>query len=266
MPAYLGTLGRLIPIRCAAQPVSRADRYTTVTTLEGAVKTQRSKVGRRSWDVSLGLAGREHVAALWGFDTGEWGLGPFVWVTPEAQLLNMLTPEQASCAPEAVTGASGSAGGPLLLPDGSYAGRSFMNSSPAFNIQFGTTMAPVLPGGAVTASAYVLGAGAKVGVSFHTADGTLISRALSTATGNATAADRVAVTAVAPANAAGALVYAAGTVQAARPALTWTQSVQGYGPGMGCPKAIIDGLSHDPRLLTDTSYRATASFTVQEVG
>lgn len=266
MPAYLGTLGRLIPIRGTAQPVERAGQYRTQTTLEGAVKAQRLGAGRRAWAVSLGLATREQIASLWGFDAGEWGPGPFVWVTPEAQETNLLTPAQASCDPRTASGASIVAGGPLLLPGGTYAGRSFLNSNTNANMTFGSTLAPVIPGQMVTASAYLVGASAKVGVSFYRTDGTLLSSAQSAQAGTASAASRSSVTTVVPANAAGALVYGAGAAQGARPALTWTPTLRGYGPGGGCPKAIVDDVSRDPRLLTSAAYRADASFTVQEVG
>ena len=266
MPAYLGQPGRLVPIRCQSAPVKRADRYTAETTLEGAVKVQRSPGARRSWEVGLGLATAAQIAALWGFDDGEWGNGPFVWVSPEAQVSNLLTPAQASCDKSTLYTAGVLAGGPMSLGADGDAGRSFLNPDPAVTFRFGGQAAPVIPGRTVTASAYLIGAGAKIQIRWEDAAGTYISTSTSGAQGTAGAPVRAYLTSTPPANAAIAYVNALSTSQAARPALTWTDTLVPYGPGGGCPKAIVDAVERDPRVLTDTRYRASAQFTVTEVG
>lgn len=269
MPAYLGTLGRLVPIRCTAQPVSASDRYTFERTLEGKVKAQRKAMVRRSWAVSAGLATADQIAALWGFADGEWGNGPFVWVTPEAQVTNLLTPEVARCGPQAVFSSAVSRSGPMALEGGGWSGASLTTSDLAGTLWVGASKAPVpvLPGKPVTASADLIGAGGKVRLHWVAADGSaLIGTVTSTGTGVAGAPRRLHATGVPPAGAVSCAVSTTGAPQITRPAITWTAEPVPFSPGNGCEKAVIDGPERDPRLLTAAHYRANASFTVTEVG
>lgn len=270
MSAFLGTLGRLIPIYSSpSMGVSGIPERTFQTTLEGRLKAQIKPVGRRSWDLSAAYASPGELAALMDFATGVWGNGPFVWVSPTAPSINLLLPEVASCGPAAAVGAAVSVAGPLLLPDGSWAGRSLSNPYPSPTLPFGPDTTPVIPGGEVTGSAYVVGVGAKVGVQFFNAVGAVISQGLSPLSGAAGVVTRLSVTLAVPALAVACGVYATATTQAARPALTWTDSMLEWGAGEGCDKAIVDAVSRDA-LTGSTDIRgrrdSNISFTIREVG
>lgn len=270
MSAFLGTLGRLIPIYSnPSMKVSGIPARSFQTTLEGRVKAQVRPVGRRVWSLSAAYASPGELAALLDFANGVWGNGPFAWVPPTAPAINMLTPEVASCGPDAVRAAAVTAVGPLLLPDGSWAGRSLANSVPASWLMFGPSTVPVVPGTQVTASAYLVGAGSKAGVQFFNAAGSPITQFTSTASGVAGTATRLSVTATVPELAVACVVYGSSATQGASPALTWTPQVNEWGPGEGCSKAIVEAV--DRTALTGSTLPSgrrdsNLSFTIREVG
>jgi hypothetical protein len=267
---YLGIPGRLVELRCPSDQSSPADGvFSFERTLEGRVKAQARRLSRRQWSVAVSAATPADVGALAGFAGGEWGRGPFVWVSADAPVTNLLTPEQSLCDPSTLYTAGVIAGGPLNLGSDGWAGRSFLNPDPATTFRFGGQGAPVLPGQKVTASAYVVGAGSKVQIRWEDAAGAFISAVTSTSSGVAGSATRVSITATPPTNAALANVNAVSTAQAARPALTWTDTLFDWSDGQGCPKAVVSGL--DRRLvlaLRTPGYGryADASFTITEVG
>lgn len=271
MSIYLGQLGRLVELKCPAQQqVAAEDRFSFQTTLEGRVKAQVRPVGRRTWQVGTSDATTPaQQGAIMSFLNGEWGPGPFVFVSADAPVTNMLSPDAASCAPGAFTAGSGTAvgeAGPLLTLDG-WAGRSYSNNG-AGTVFFGTEKVPVLPGQKVTASAYVLGAGAIARIAWYdAADGSLGSTS-SAITATAGTVTRSWVTATAPANAASALVCAVSATAMARPALTWTDALLDWADGQGCPKVVVHGASRNLVLASREARGgrySNISFTVQEV-
>lgn len=270
MSVYLGIPGRLVELKCpASQGTPADDVFTFERTLEGRVKAQARPLARRSWDLRVATATPADVGALAAFAAGEWGRGPFVWVSTDAPLTNMLTPEQSLCDPSTLYTGGVIAGGPLNLGTDGWAGRSFLNPDPATTFRFGGQGAPVLPKQKVTASAYLVGAGAKAQIRWEDASGAYISTSTSTAQGVAGVPVRAFITATAPDNAAMAYVNAVSTTQAARPAFTWTDTLFEWADGQGCPKAVVSGLDRRlVRALADPKYGryADASFTITEVG
>lgn len=270
MSAYLGTLGRLIPIYSnPSMKVSGIPARSFQTTLEGRVKAQVRPVGRRVWSLSAAYASPGELAALLDFANGVWGNGPFVWVPPTAPAINLLAPEVASCGLATVMRPEVTVIGPLLLPDGSWAGRSLANSNTALGMYFGPSTVPVIPGMQVTASAYLVGAGSRCVVQFFNAAGVFISSASSAASGVAGTATRLAVTATVPALAVACAVIGSSATQGARPALTWTDHANEWGPGEGCDKAIVEAVDRTA-LTGSTDVRgrrdSNISFTIREVG
>lgn len=270
MSAYLGTPGRLIELKCPTdQSIPDDDVYTFERTLEGRVKAQARPLSRRQWSVKVDTATPREVGALAAFAAGEWGRGPFIWVSADAPVTNLLTPEQSLCDPSTLYTAGVTATGPLNLGADGWAGRSFTNPAPSTTFYFGNQGAPVLPGQKVTASAYLVGAGAAVQIRWADASGAFISFSTSAAGGVAGTAKRLSVTAAPPANAALAQVQAVNAAQGARPALTWTDQVFEWADGQGCAKAVLSGLNRDLVLaLRESLYGryADASFTITEVG
>lgn len=271
--AYLGTLGRLVELKCPAeQSVSVSDGTTFEETLEGVIQAQVRPIAvRRQWGIGISTVTPRDAASLLAFALGEWGRGPFVWVSADAPVTNLLSPDVSVCGESAVLGATVSQAGPLVLPDG-VAGRSLFNSNTAQNLYFGTATTPVMPGQPVTASAYLVGAGARMGVNFHDASGAYISNAFGSADGVAGSAKRLSVTVPAasvPANAASVAPFGGTATYGTRPAVTWTDQLFDWQPGEGCTKAVLTGLSKDVVLaLRDPSHGryANFSFAITEVG
>lgn len=270
---YLGTPGRMVAIKCpTTQRVNHADRYSFATTLGGKVKAQAGPVGRRTWDVSLGqLSTPSDVGALMDFAKGAWGSGPFWFVTADAPVVNLLTPQVAQCDPGSITVSSGTEllGTPPmdLGADGVAAQSVWKTATTTGTATFGGPV-PVLPGQPVTGSAWVIGTG-TLRLVFLGPSGTQLATIDSEAAAWSTP-QRLAVTTTAPGTATAVQLVAAGPLtHAARPAVTWTNQPYEWGDGQGCPKAVVHNASRDVVKAWDdprTGRWSEISFTVQEVG
>lgn len=268
MSACIGQLGRMVQLPyVTSQSVEAEDRFTFQTTLEGRSKAQVRPIGRRSWSLSVSRYLAQDQGTLMSFANGEWGPGPFVFVSADAPVTNMLSPDAASCDPTLALYTE-IPGGPLLTADG-WAGRSYVNTNPNIELWFGSAFTPVLPGAPVTASAYLLGAGAKVKLYFYDGAGVGISSHVSTVASTAGAVTRSWISMTAPAGAASCRLLAVSAAAGTRPAITWTNALFPWADGQGCPKAVIHGASRDvqaahrdPRGLRASNI----SFTVTEVG
>lgn len=270
MSVYIGTPGRLVELPyVSSQTVKSSDEYSFETTLEGRVKAQAKPLKRREWSLSASryLAGAQ--GTLLAFVNGEWGRGPFVWVSADAQVTNLLTPDQSSCDPSTINTAGVTATGPLNLGADGWAGRSFTNPAPATAFNFGSQLAPVLQGQNVTVSAYLVGAGAQMRIRWVDAAGTFLAFTTGPAQGVAGIATRVSHTGMPPANAAQAQVQAVNATQAARPALTWTDQVVEWSDGQGCPKCVVHSVGRDLKMVSRLQRglrTADVGFTITEVG
>lgn len=264
---YLGSLGRMIGIKCpASQQAQSVEQFTFKDTVEGRVKAQRRPLGRRSWSLRTSDATTPGESAiLQEFAAGAWGRGPFVFVSADAPHTNLLTPGASTCDPaEVAMGSGGSLLGspPLLTPDG-WAARSVWKNT--VNGAFFGEAVPVLSGRRVTGSAYVSGAGGFVRLVFLNASGAVVSQ-VDSAAATPTVARR-SVTALPPVGAVSArLTVTASVTAAARPAITWTDTVQPYSDGQGCSKAVVHGVSRDQVLAVPGNTFSNLSFTVTEVG
>ena len=273
MTVYLGALGRLVELwSTPAAQVSLAERYTFTTTLEGRVKAQSVPSARRSWSLNAEGASPREQAALQEFATGVWGRGPFVFVSADAPVVNLLSPAESSLDPLVL--ADSPSGGvaldspPMLTPDG-WAARSLLKREGVFARI--ATQVPVIPGMPVTGSAYMRSAQSEafVRLQFIRADGSEISRHDSATA--VTSVERRAVTATVPYGAVWVNLWVTGNVlQVARPAITWTSEPFEYGDGQGCKKAVVHSASRDLRVASSrqahTGRWSDLSFTVQEVG
>lgn len=271
MSVYVGHLGRMIELKCpSTQSLGLEDRVSFGTTLGGRKVGQvQPGIPKRVWQNQLSDASTpDQIGAVMAFINGEWGIGPFVFVSADAPVTNMLSPAVASCDPKAGLAATNAADGPMSIPGG-WAGRSIRNSNPSLDLWFGLEDTPVIPGVQVTASAYVLGAGAAVRVYWLDATGASLGSATSTVVATAGAAVRSWITADPPAGSASCRVRAINATQGSRPALTWSDALLQWADGQGCPKAIIHGASRnlimasrDPR----GGRYSNLSFTATEVG
>lgn len=268
---YLGDLGRLVPLRCASsERVAARPRYITRNTLEGVLRAQELPSGPRSWDVTWNAATPGAAAALQGFTTGAWGSGPWVWVPIQAQHGNVLTPRQ-SVFLDHEPGGSWNDGPPLALPDGSWAPRTLVSTmTSAYNMFFRDL--PVLPGRAVTFTAWVLGDGTNVpqlALSFYDSAGNSLDSGASAfeSAPDAHGIHRVSMTRTPPQESVSAAVGVTWrTRRIAQPQVTWTDGPVPYAFGSGCTAAIVDDYQETPLLVTPRASYSEAGFRVMEVG
>lgn len=239
-----------------------------VTTLEGKVKAKVARYGRRAWSLGSEGAAPEEVGLLMAYTLGEFGLGPFSWVSPLAASTNALAPEVSLCGPAAAVDAGVTVGGAVQLPGGAWAGRSLVNSAPATTMRFGPDEVPTVPGQSVTGSAWLVASGARLRLVWLNASGAFLSEVLSAPVVGSTA-QRAVVTGVAPAGAALVRLAATGAVAGARPAISWTDGVVPWGIGDGCSRVIVEAVDRTVRrasLRVSGPRYSGVSFTIREVG
>lgn len=264
MPVYIGSLGRMVKLPyVGSQQVQAEERYNFSSTLEGKRKAQVKPNGPRTWALSADHFRPNEHSLLSQFADGAWGNGPFVFVSADAPVSNMLTPDGAACKNVVTSGAS--LGGPALCSDGTWSAQSLLTGG-ASSVFFQTERMPVVPGSQVTVSAEVLGSGGRVSVSFFTATGTFISTVMSPSSAVAGQMTRLSVTTVVPSTAAAANVAVQNAVQATRPQLTWTDRLMPWSDGQGCAKAVVHGVSRDQVLAVQGHTFSNVGFTVSEVG
>lgn len=266
MPVYLGSLGRLVKLPyVVSQQVQAEERYNFSSTLEGKRKAQVKPKGPRTWALSADHFRPNEHSLLSQFADGVWGPGPFVFVSADALVSNMLTPGAASCDPALITSSFTSNGGPAEVEPGVWVGRSYLNSSTTLNMVF-PARTPILQGVPVTGSAYVRGLGMKVYISFWDASDQFISSASSSGSGSALSWSRLSVTRTPPANAVRVAVYTNGVGRGAAPAVTWSDRVLPWSDGQGCDKAVVHGVTRDQVKAMPGHTYSNVGFTVSEVG
>ena len=264
---YLGTLGRMIGIKCpVSQRVESPARYVVEATLGGRSKAQLLPSRDRVWDVALGnVTTAAQTAVLEDFAQGVWGPGPFWFVSTEAPVTNLLTPAAAS-GDASTTVLYGVQGGPWETPEGLIPRSVLYPDSPS-DVGWRVNV-PVLRGHRVTGSAIVQGSNVRVFLSWYTAEGDRISSTASTVTDGSDPV-RLSVTAEPPEGAASVrLVVSSSVERSARPQVTWTDGPVAWSAGRGCPSAVVlAGGSELVRTDHDGSISTleSVSFVVQEV-
>lgn len=263
MTVYLGTLGRMIPIYSTpSAQIQSEERFNFKRTVEGRRKAEVIPGGRRAWSLNAQFADPTESATLLEFADGSWGRGPFWFLSADALVSNVLPPS---------TGKFGGHvdAGPVRLAEGGWAPFANKRSDGlAGTIQFVAAIddPPVVPGVPVTGSAWVHGAAASVLLQWYSAAGTLLGSVASSGGGSNTIYSRVHVSGVPPLNTAFVRITARDALGATRPAVSWTDSVQPYGDGQGCAKAVVHGVSRDQVLAVPGNTFSNLSFTVTEVG
>ncbi len=273
--ARLGVPGYLFAVPGVTALSDSLERASsTRTTLGGVRVVQEAVRAHRTWAVTLRPGSRpQDLAPIVALAEGEWGRGPFRFVSEWAQVTNLLTP-RASLLDVKGAGFGWTEGGPVMLGDGSLAGRQVYRHGGGSSIILPRAggqeeSVPVIPGIPVTASVYATGL-AAIRLRWLDANGTLISEDGPVDDELGLNATRLSITRTPPAGAA--LAQMRVTVELnrliARPAITWTPRLMPYYPGSGVARVRVTGLGHDVRAawLGDGGQRAGLSFTVEEVG
>lgn len=271
MSIYLGTLGRMVELKCPAmQQVNTADGFSFEETLEGRVKAQPRPIQRRTWSLGTSDATTpsEH-AAVQSFINGAWGPGPFIFVSADAPVTNLLTPTAAASMENfGVTNILYT--GPVNLGALGWEGRSISLDDPAgTGAVFGVDAIPLPPDGVVTGSAYVKGAAASVRLYWYDSEGAFLSFNGIADVDTAGQFVRLSITRTAPAGAASVRLVANGINTATRPAITWGATLYDWAAGEGCPKAVIHAMSKSLVMASRDSRGgrfANLSYTITEVG
>lgn len=267
MPVYIGSLGRMVKLPyVGSQQVQAEERYNFSSTLEGKRKAQVKPKGPRTWALSADHFRPNEHSLLSQFANGAWGPGPFIFVSADALVSNMLTPEAASCHPDSNSAVWVSGNGPVELPEVGWVPRSFMGNGTE-PILFGSDYTPVRRGVRYSVSAFVFGEGSAVRANFYDANGSLVGGQTSTVTGNNSGFVRSHISIVPGAGVAGVIVSAVNAAITACPQISeGPGSPLPWSDGQGCAKAVVHGVSRDQVLAVYGHTFSNVSFTVSEVG
>lgn len=267
MPTYLGPLGSLLQIKgVSAQPVSRERPMAVNMTMGGKRKGFLGVASRREWSVRVNVSDPLTLSGL--SYLADFGQPPFVWLSPEATVTNVLSPRAAALQPGTYANATE---GPLVTLPGGLVAKSVtptgdfctLSAMPGAN---GFEPVPVIPGEPVTPSVYGRGATMRLVLGWRAADGTSLSTSTMAAVASANDWRRIHFTATPPAGAAFITFQVFGATTVAAPALTFSDRLLDYGPGAGCPKAMVSPLSDDVLSAVPGSVLKSAAFNVLEVG
>lgn len=267
MTSFLGNLGRMVPIRCAADVSQQPDRPGSVdVTLGGRRFSRTAPRGHRAWSLrSSSVGGPGDLAPVQLFADGSWGDGPFWWLSPWAVGVNALTPGGSVLRHADLAG--GTVGGPVQAVDGTWFPASAVSTTAGINavarsVARGYTAVPT--GTPYTASLYV-SAGQRVRVSeFDSSLGTTL-RSVQSPAGVGSGLTRVSVSSTAGAGTTALRLDVLGAGVSAGASLSLTPGLVPWGVGDGCEEAIVrdGGMS-----VTSLAYgpHAGQSYEVMEVG
>ena len=273
---WLGHSGTLLPFHGFVESYD-VDDEDDVVIQRGMGGGVRARVPRtrapRTWDIDLPTVYPRDVKHLKTLVTAT--MPPYVLVTPEAQVSNVLTPERSTLqdtSPELALGgwwpiAGGGGDGALvrLNPSAAFGNAAPVHINPA-------PIPPLWTGRSVTVSVFVATAreaGVQVGLGWYDATGTRLSTEWSPAEGAPTGMDglrRVTTTGKPPAGAAacGLIVYYAEVLAQAQ--VTWTDGPTEWDVGAGVDKVVLHGLSRTIRSARPGHVLHDVSFTATEVG
>ena len=274
MVAYLGEIGNLVEVQCAADlstEVARPVRYQS--TLGGATFAQVGPRTRRSWDVRLPRTSTPADVATWqAFVEGEFGLGPWWFISDTAAVSNVISPRGSVLESDTSPAGTSPNGGRMRLPHGAVAGRSLLvDSFTTLPLPWvdGHERVPVVPGVPVTASAWVDGAGAaRMRIALYRADGS-VSRQVSGSNAPAPEPTRISVTVTPTSDEVSCMIFMGGVTAAyriTRPAISYTSEAQPWSVGAGAPKVHVAAINQDATLAIEGRAMVGASLQVQEVG
>lgn len=267
MTSFLGSLGRMVPVVCAAEMSQAPDRPGSMdTTLGGRRFSRMAPRGHRAWSLrSSSVDGPGDLAPVQAFANGAWGDGPFWWLSPWAVAVNVLTPGGSVLRYANLAG--GTVGGPVQAVDGAWFPASAVSTAAGINAvarSVGRGYTAVPTGTPYTASLYV-SAGQQVRVSeFDSSLGSAL-RTVTSPSAVGSGLTRVSVSGTAGAGTTALRVDVLGAGVCAGAALSLTPGLVPWGVGDGCEEAVVrdGGMS-----VTSLAYAPYAgqSYEVMEVG
>lgn len=264
---WLGTLDRMQPVwstpsMSITAPVER--NYSV--TLGGRRLVRQAPGGHREWSMTGNAAPIDALATIASFVAGDWGVGPWWWLSPWAVGTNMLTPG-GSLLKHAGLVAGAAVAGPVQVEGGMWLPCSAVtsgSSTSAIARSKSSNVVPCPPGEPVTGSLFV-SQGQSVQITFFNDSNVSVASATSKPAGATTMLQRVSVTRAAPANAVAVRVDVTNAGQVAGACVTLTQDPMPWTVGDGCEQAIVESETRDIDVITAQPW-ANQSYTIKEVG
>lgn len=266
MTCYMGNLGRLVPISATASLSSGFSRASTEqTTLGGRRFVRTAPRGLREWSVQTPPGTpADRLAAPSLFIQGEWGDGPFWWLSDWAVGVNALTP--GGSVLKYADRSAATVGGPVQAADGTWFPGSVVSGAggvAGVARGYARNYVAVPRGVTYTASLYV-SAGQQVRVyEYDSSLGTALAARLSPAATGA-GLSRVSVTAFATASTDALRLDVLGAGTCAGAAISLTRDLAPWGVGDGCAEAVFQDLSSD--VTAPWMGYASQGYRVLEVG
>ena len=271
--AHVVTEYGLVDLGCESSLRRNTQRPVSyLTTLGGVTKAQVGPHTSRVWDLSLPATSTpDEYAALHALVEGEYGSGPWGFVSDAAKVTNLLTPKASLLQGFAGSSSITPGGPPLRLPGGSVAASPWViaaGTAPLFPLTPDPERLPVAAGVPFTASAYVADApGTLLRVWLYDHNGAYV-RSVS-GVRSSVAEDRLVVSDVARDGEAWArLIVDNGSApfRMAHPAFTWTRAVQPWAVGEGATSVLITEADLDTVSAVPGRTYGKSSFMVREVG
>lgn len=250
MSAWIGPLGALIEFKCPSAVESDSeDPHVYFRPLGGDVSVTRlgDPTRPRVWSVSVSAARPDQVATLEALNSGSFGPGPWAFIPPAAETLNLLGKRDALAMGTPGSGYIVERPGTIIHTTEGPAGTGYgaTTSSPSL---FRVGTAPVIPGQPVTGKAWVSALDGQTGMvrlSFYSAGHTLLTNPGDATTGPTTG-KFLSVTRTAPAGAAYVALGAQGNV-VTRPQVTWTAEPRTWSPSAASQNVIMSPLTNSVR-------------------
>lgn len=263
MSTWFGPVDALVKLRALSE-LSRTGgvQHVLADTVDMGRRAQVTTV-MRDWSVKVELGSPDDLVSIAQIAGGYLGTGPFAFVSSDAPLTNLLTPDDAMCQ---TVPTGWFAAGPTTTPGGPWVARGLLNPGSLTGLeQVNTTPAPVIAGESVTGSMWLRGTGASITLTVYAPGGNPLQSVTSTQTVGADLV-RVSVSVpVVPVGGVYATVFVQDAAAAYAPAITWSSDVLPWTDGRGCAAAVLDAGEVGSILLTQQARYESASFTVHEV-
>lgn len=260
MKDFIGTLARMYEVNWATSitemPETRYSYQKAAAKTWAFVQARPDETSLREWDINL-TSGNASTSILMGYATGEYGPGPFRFVSSAAALTNVLTPAQSRLASKAN-------GGTFTGPSGT-AQRSLVAGTTTPTII--ADQIPVIPGKPITATVDAAGP-TILEMDFRTITGARVGT-LKKIEADGVLAQRISGTVpVVPATARYLQIRATGFTSLAFPQVTYTPYVVPWAVGAGATSVVVDSVKREiirtQKKSHDTFWRVSAK--IVEVG
>lgn len=267
--AYIGHIGALIPVVQTRGSTSLdAERQTTEhRLLSGAIRIQVAPTTNHKWSCSVPLSHPQDHAGLKALIYAQ-PTNPPLFIPVDAPTSNVLTPARSQ--PGEFSGWAGD-GAPVdgVVVPGVGLVRGVRSAGGV--VTLGGFSTPVVPGKPVTGSVYlgrVAAGSATITVTvFNAAGSALTLRSSQVTVGPEMTRGNVTIDQV-PAGAAYVQVRVSGANTIACPAVTWTDKLLPWVPGLMALRVFVGGWSADLKVLDSNTREPveSISFDVTEVG